>query len=392
MKVSNLFFAMLFPLVIVTSCTNEEMNDFQLDKKVQTKAIEKPIEISDVAQLISMIEIDDEVMNEVKTGIENSCKYGLDEEYRFKDMLNPGESKISRSNNIPILIQRMKAKYEELNLTTSNSDFFNFLVNSDLQIYWPYSDNWNGMDKPIIVCGSKDDKLVYIFKGNSNEIDTIPFTKEFVKQNTVWVISENSTPYDELPNFYKDEFINKDGVVFISRYAAVRMSRNNRIIGSDSGIYLDKINALHSYEGGLSAGGPELNFIWCHAGMSISNSPTGFVNTYRYNMKGSEVGKEIQLNYQIRNSWPKNEVENVLVVFDSDGGKNKTTTRNMKFIDLFGKETIVSAKFKYERRDEFIFDKTFTRKQIYEDNYAVSGDLRQYYNSERLFWVTLSVK
>ena len=119
---------------------------------------------------------------------------------------------------------------------------------------------------------------------------------------------------------------------------------------------------------------------------------TGFVNTYRYNMKGSEVGKEIQLDYRIRNFWPENEVENVLVVFDSDGGKDKTATRNMRYIDLFGKETIVSAKFKYERRDEFIFDKTFTRKQIYEDNYATSGDLRQYKNSENLFWVTLAVK
>ena len=64
----------------------------------------------------------------------------------------------------------------------------------------------------------------------------------------------------------------------------------------------------------------------------------------------------------------------------------------MRYIELFGKETIVSAKFKYERRDEFIFDKTFTRKQIYEDNYATSGDLRQYKNSENLFWVTLAVK
>lgn len=34
-------------------------------------------------------------------------------------------------------------------------------------------------------------------------------------------------------------------------------------------------------------------------------------------MKGSEVGKEIQLDYRIRNFWPENEVENVLVVFDS---------------------------------------------------------------------------
>ena len=129
MKVYNLFIAILLSLVFGTSCTNEEINEFQPNQKLQTKAIEKSIEVSDVAQLISMVEIDDEVMNEVKTGVENSCKYGLDEEYRFTDMLNPDESKISRSINIPILIQRMKAKYEELDLETLNSDFFDLLEN-----------------------------------------------------------------------------------------------------------------------------------------------------------------------------------------------------------------------------------------------------------------------
>ena len=91
MKVYNLFIAILLSLVFGTSCTNEEINEFQPNQKLQTKSIE----VSDVAQLISMVEIDDEVMNEVKTGVENSCKYGLDEEYRFTDMLNPDESKIS---------------------------------------------------------------------------------------------------------------------------------------------------------------------------------------------------------------------------------------------------------------------------------------------------------
>ncbi len=109
-------------------------------------------------------------------------------------------------------------------------------------------------------------------------------------------------------------------------------------------------------------------------------------------MKSSEVGKEIQLDYQIRHFWPENELENVLVVFESDGGKSKTGTRNMKFKDYSGKESIVAAQFNYQKRDDFIFDKVFTRKQIYEDNYVTSGDLRQYKNSDNLFWITLVVK
>ena len=107
MKVYNLFIAILLSLVFGTSCTNEEINEFQPNQKLQTKAIEKSIEVSDVAQLISMVEIDDEVMNEVKTGVENSCKYGLDEEYRFTDMLNPDEVKY-----LDLLIFRFNSENE----------------------------------------------------------------------------------------------------------------------------------------------------------------------------------------------------------------------------------------------------------------------------------------
>lgn len=396
MKVSNLFFAMLFPFVIVTSCTNEEMNDFQLGQRVQTKAIEKPIEISDVAQLISMVEIDDKMMNEVKQGTEYSRKYGLDEECRFTDMIKPEASKVYRSENEFTLIQKMRLAYEKKNSNESSSNFFETLADSDIQIYWPYSENWDYNEKPIIVYGSEDGKFGYLVKKDNNKslIDTIFISDKFLKENTVWVVSMNNTPYEELPDFSNNEFVNKDGVVFLSKYASGEMNRNQISRKNQVGVYLDKIEALQTFEGGL-AGGPEFLFVWCHGGGSmIGPVPSkGFVNTFRYNMSVSEVKHIVQLNYRIRTPWPEVEVTNALVVLEKDGGKDKTGTRDIIYKDMFGKETILPCSFKYEKRDEFVFDKIFEQKKIYgEDNYTVAGELKRYNNKNNDFWVTISVQ
>ena len=43
MKVYNLFIAILLSLVFGTSCTNEEINEFQPNQKLQTKALKNQL-------------------------------------------------------------------------------------------------------------------------------------------------------------------------------------------------------------------------------------------------------------------------------------------------------------------------------------------------------------
>lgn len=382
--------------LFMVSCNNElESNLSNAESKLQTKVIEKSIEVSDVAQLISMVEIDDEIMNEVKMNTEYSRKYGLDEEYRFTDMIKPNESKIYRSDHESALIRKMRIEYENQNSNELCSNFFESLANTDIQIYWPYSENWDHSEKPIIVYGSEDGKFVYQIKKDNNKclIDTISISDKYLKENTIWIISMNNTSYEELPDFYNNEFVNKDGVVFLSKYASEKMNENRMSRKAEVGVYLDKIEALHSFEGGL-AGGPELQFIWCHGGgLSLITPTTGFVNTYRYNMTLSEVGQPVQLNYRIRPYWPNEEITNVLVVLEKDGGKERTGTRNIKYKDMFGKEITLTSTFKYQKNDDTIFDEVFEQKKICgEDNYTVGGELKQYKNKDRDFWVTIAVQ
>lgn len=401
MKTFNFLGILIVFFVLGISCTQEEAVDAsQSNMLKQTKSLNASVEVQDVAQLMSSIDIDDKIVDEVKAGVNQSLKYGLDEVYRFTDILNIEESKVYRHSGISSLSQKMEIEYDDYakqkeisNITSS--DFFNLLKNSDIQIYWPYSEIWNGTDKPIIVYGSENNKYAYhpIKKSdNTIVVDTILITKSFLKENVVWVISNNDTPYEELPDFYNGEFVNKDGVFFYSEYAMNVLNKNRDLTTPENGVYLDKIQALQSFEGGL-AGGPELQFYWCHADyMPGMAAPIGSYNAFRYNMSSNEVEKEVQLNYRIRPYWPREELTNALVVLEKDGGKDKTGTRELTY-RVNGKDVNVIVSYPYEKHDEFVFKKTFEQSKIYgDDNNAASGELKRYYNDNRDFWITLAVK
>ena len=151
MNVFKLCVAAVF-CFMVASCSNEDLENVSVpDGMPRTKSVENTVELSTVAQLLASIEIDQAVMNEVKAGVERSRKYGLDEEYRFTDMLKPSLSKIQRSSESSVLLQKMadvfNAQQEQLKLGVSSFDFFNCLSDNDIQIYWPFSEKWDGYNK-----------------------------------------------------------------------------------------------------------------------------------------------------------------------------------------------------------------------------------------------------
>ena len=89
-------------LFTVVSCSNEDLeNVLGPDQNPNTKSVGSIVDNSVVAQLLVSVEIDRAIMNEVKMGIDRSVNYGLDEEFRFTDMLSPSNSKLLYS--LPIL-------------------------------------------------------------------------------------------------------------------------------------------------------------------------------------------------------------------------------------------------------------------------------------------------
>lgn len=393
---------------LMASCSNDDLENASLpDVMSKTKSAENTVELSTVAQLLASIEIDQSVMNEVKAGVQRSRKYGLDEEYRFTDMLKPSLSKIQRSSVSSLLLQKMtdalNVKQEQLKSGISTSDFLNYLSDNDIQIYWPYSKNWDGKTKPVITYLQEDDKnyrVGYLLNEESH-IDTINLDKEFVKNNPVWIINRNNTPYNELPDFENGEYVNKDGVFFYSEVAKQWLNKINsearslsvNVPGEVPGnaVYIGSINSISNHDGAL-ADGPEFDFIWCHQGVpiSLSQSPSPLVNRYRINMSEEEVGSAKQIDLCIQPNWTTQQTTNALIVIEKDGGKDKKGNVTLSY-DYWGKELSTVVSYKYERRDDFVFEKIFKREDIFSDkNKTAEGTWKQYNGDQ--FWVNLPTK
>lgn len=179
-------------------------------KILKRKSVGNIVENSTVAQLLASIEIDQAIMNEVKIGIDRSVNYGLDEEYRFADMLSPSNSKLCRMGNTSSLIQKMsdKISHSLLKSSISSSDFFEYLSQNDIQIYWPYSEDWDGETLPVITFnpenGNEDWNYGYKQVKEADgtiSIDTVIVDEVYVTENPVWIINRNETRYENLPDF-----------------------------------------------------------------------------------------------------------------------------------------------------------------------------------------------
>lgn len=392
MNVVKLFSSTLILLFIV-ACSNDELENMpQSNLKVGTKAVlDSAVELSVVAQVLASIEIDRTTMSEVKAGVERSLKYGLDEEYRFTDMLRPTLSKLHRSYNKSFLIESMdkglKSSASLLKANQSNTAFFDLLSQNDIQIYWPYSKIWDKSTKPIILYKIEDDNLAYkpvLLMDGTFRIDTIELTVPFLRENTVWIVSENKTKYDELPDFENGEFVNRDGVFFYSEIANEWLKKTNARIGIGSPVYIGSINFWDS--NGLD-GGPEIDFVWGHISEAVGSIPMqGVINRYRVNLSAGEISENKQLNLKIQPSWTTSQKTNALVIIEKDGGKDKKMTRAITYVGLDGKEKNVDISIGYERRDDMIFDRILERKRIFSsENKGSEGDWLQYEGSGMYF-------
>ncbi len=381
---------------VMASCSNEMLTDDVqvINEKVNTRSVQEPLSVPEISKLMSNISIDDAIMKEVKISIERSLKYGMGETYRFYDILNPEESKILRTLKLSHnLSNALKEAYSDLetrqSVSLSDTDYFNALSNSKFMIRWPYFEEWNGIDKPIIGFSSEDGMTLYSPKLNSNGIfiiDTIPVSNDFLKENPIWVISESCLSNDDLPDFENGEFVNKNGTFFYSKYA-IEKQKAARAISGKHGLYIEDACFKDEYEGGLKGNG-EMEFHWQSLPNGIGKSQCVLYK----NITKADIDEVLQLDIVVNESWSESpEIDNGLVVLEKDGGKDKTAYQQLRISTSNGVKTI-AVPFPYERQDDIIMDRTWDKTSLRpENNIAGDGNPKKYYGKDNYFWVTLRV-
>lgn len=180
-----------------------------------------PVSLEDVALLLSEINIGEEQLREVSDAVSSSSENGYDEEYTMRDLFScpgagvgdssiPGKLKSGESgyrspmrdmirehllSGASVLSKSMPKKREAF--TSSVDVFLKALESSDIQIYWPFSEEWDGESLPVITfdpCDGSETNIGYRAVDDGSGVRTVEeviVDERFASEYPVWVVNRN---------------------------------------------------------------------------------------------------------------------------------------------------------------------------------------------------------
>ena len=160
--------------------------------------------LQEVAQMLSALPLDGRQFSEVHSAVTASTLNGYDEEYTMEDLFSapgsgvgdqaagtkaPGEwTQPLRDLIRNYLSDRYRTKAGEEN-PAAVEEYVKTLIDSDIQIYWPFSDQWDGKQAPIITFNpgtEAEANIGYTLDGGQVEV-----SEAVAKERPVWVVNVN---------------------------------------------------------------------------------------------------------------------------------------------------------------------------------------------------------
>lgn len=197
-------------VVAILSC---EVIDDNLDRHVNPET-RGNVRLDQVAEILSEIPLSAEHLEEVYSAVSASSENGYDEEYTMADLFeSPGrgvgdsdeETKTATDVYTNPLRELIENHVRSSALTKSSGEaftdpdaFLEALTASDIQIYWPFSESWDGSSMPVVTFDPEDGSdanigyRLVVNDDGSRSVEEIVVDEELAKNEPVWVVNRNS--------------------------------------------------------------------------------------------------------------------------------------------------------------------------------------------------------
>ena len=198
----------LLILLLLLSCEildNDPQKHVSEDKKDSTY-----IALEEVAHLLSELPLSYQQFNEVHQAVTSSSGNGYDEEYTMKNLFESpgagvGDDLPTRSDGTwEAPLRKLIGDYLRSRPVTRSGQemdaekFLKCLEESDVQIYWPFSESWDGHESPVITFDPEDGSdvnagyMVSIEDDGSRHVKEVVVDEEMARERPVWVVNRNS--------------------------------------------------------------------------------------------------------------------------------------------------------------------------------------------------------
>ncbi len=328
--------------------------------------------LEEVAEILSLLPINSSHISEVHFAVTSSSDNGYDEEYTMKMLFeNPGagvgdesvKGGTAYSEPLRDLIEEyvrsgcmMKSGPAEMR---DPDVFLTALSESDIQIYWPFSEKWDGSTMPIITFDPEDGSEANV--GYKLEIDDEGFRhveEVVVDEGTaesvpVWVVNRNSDAvYTSL------EMMRREDPEWGEGGGNIVVKPSPKSEESMKCLVLKEFTAKRNYDSwfaGASEFFVKIGYIddftaSTEAELRLYNP---MVTDFMIVVKRNQVGIPQNFNAVLISRWSEN-VDAAFMIMEDDGGTKEDWSMKAKAY-VAGKSYGIEVSFPLSRRDDVVW-------------------------------------
>ncbi len=159
------------------------------------------VSVENVAQLLSSIPLETDHLQEVHDAACSSVANGYDEEYRMRDLFDAPGTGVGAAAPTKADAYRypLREALRAAFLSTKSEEgedpaWLDSLALSDVQIYWPYSESWDGRQLPVITYDpgegiTQNEGFACLPDGT---VKKVLVDEQMARERPVWVVNRNS--------------------------------------------------------------------------------------------------------------------------------------------------------------------------------------------------------
>lgn len=397
----------IFPVVLAVASACEVV-DNDMEKHVDAQNDSSYVALQEVASILSAVPLEGEHLYEVHSAVTSSSGNGYDEEYTVRDMFSvPGKGvgeNQTRStkiydNPLKSLIEnhvRSEAFTKSAGEARNAEDFLNALMSSDIQIYWPFSEDWDGSALPVITFDPEDGSEVNIGyrievdDDGSRRIREIAVDEDLARRNPVWVVNRNEdAEYTSLEILRReDENWGEGGGAIILEPQSVSpsavRSKTDDGAGDEAGgkaLILKEFTMKRNYDSWF-AGASEF-FVKVGSVEDFTATTEAEMKLYipavtdfMIVVKRSQVGKPQPFNAVLVSDWTDQMLNCAFLITEDDGG-TRTDWNCTALVRVASKSYGVEMKIPFNSRDDIVWRGQLAAKWLQANSNVVGhfGDV-----------------
>ena len=335
--------------------------------------------LEDVAHILSAIPISSAHLDEVYSAVTSSSDNGYDEEYTMRDLfLNPGAGvgdQASRAGgNCAGSLRDLISDYVRENVGTKAlpgaasvepEEFLDALTDSDIQIYWPFSESWDGYSMPVMTYDPEDGSDVNIGyrivtdDDGFRHVEKVMVDEEMARDVPVWVVNRNSdADYTTLEMLRREdpEWGEGGGNIIVRPAAAASATKAKDPVMT---LILKDFTMKRNYDSWF-AGASEFfvktgsieDFTAATEAELRLYAPT--VTDFMVVVKRSQLGTPVPFNAVLVSDWTGQMTHCAFMITEDDGG-TRTEWNCTALVRIESKSYGVELKLPFNSRDDIVW-------------------------------------